>query len=58
MVGGGLAVELKVLSGVTVLYVEPPATVTALDVAVGPEVLVEPEVTIVEVVVVAVNVVE
>jgi len=41
VVGGGLLVELEALCGVIVLYVEPPAMVTALDVAVGPEVLVE-----------------
>lgn len=58
MVGGGLVVELEVLSGVTVLCVELPATVTALDVAVGPEVLAEPEETISVVVVVAVIVVK
>ena len=57
MVGGGLVVELEALSGVTVLYVELPAMVTALDVAVGPEVLVEPGETISEVVVVVVAVI-
>lgn len=53
---GGLVVELEELTGV--LYVEVPATVTALDVAVDPEVLVEPDETILEVVVVAVIVVK
>lgn len=36
MVGGGLAVGLKVLGGGTVLYVELPTMVTELDVGVGP----------------------
>lgn len=54
MVGGGLVVELEVLSGVTVLYVELPSVVMELDVAVGPEVLAEPEETNSEVIVVVV----
>lgn len=49
---GGRVVELEGLSGVTVLYVEPPEIVTALDVAVCPEVLDEPVETISEVVLV------
>lgn len=48
----GLGVELEVLSVVTVLYVELPGTVTALDVGVVPEVLVEPGGTIADVVMV------
>lgn len=54
MVGGRLRVELEALNLVTVLYVELPGIVTALEVAIGTDILVEPEERIPEVVVVAV----
>lgn len=58
MVGGNLRVELEALNLVTVLYVELPGIVTALEVAIGPDTLVEPDERISELVVVAVIVLE